>query len=184
MKAFRARVIEAALAYWTECLVEGKDDARIGEILGVPNYPRNAWCGLFAQACWRAAGLERDLKSVGRAYYGFACGNRTVRGGKTKAFATYADPGAAYAADRFVVAGARAALPGDLVLHQDPAKRYNGHVMLCLSRAGDVIVTIEGNATGLLPNGKRAQGVVVRRWSVDCPYFCFTVTPAPQEVQE
>lgn len=182
LETFGNRVTQAALAYWSECLMEGHDDRRIGEIVGNPNFPRNAWCGLFAQACYRAAGLDRNLASVGKCLYGFGLGNRTSPGGKTKAFASYTDPGAEHAASRTVATMGPWVRPGDLVLHQDPKRKYNGHVMICLSVSPGHLLTIEGNAVGLLPDGTRAQGVVVRRWKLDDPYLSWVVRAAEGEV--
>jgi hypothetical protein len=191
MSDFGSRVTQIALDWWKRGAQEGTKDGDnvISELLGTSDWPRDAWCGMTVGAWYERAGLKRDLKSVGRALYGFGCGNRMGVGSKARAFKTYADPGAVFAAGRLVTADLSLARPGDIILHQKEPRSFNGHVMMCLWNEGKRLTTIEGNGTGILhlPGLPKAQGICIRCWDLDKVetdrYLNWVVRPAPQEVQ-
>lgn len=59
-------------------------------------------------------------------------------------------------------------LPGDVVIVGPAAgvllwRRWGRHIALCVERHSDAILTIEGNATGILGSGTKGEGVVKQR---------------------
>lgn len=182
---FGRRVTQIAADWWKRGAREGtpEGDRIISELLGCTDWPRDAWCGLTVQAWYKAAGLDRNLASVGKVLYGFGMGNRC---GKAKAFTEYQDKGAQHQPGRLVTRDLTVAQPGDIILHQDPKRPFNGHVMLCLAGAQDGhLATVEGNGRGvlLLPGMPVASGICVRCWSVTDPYLNWVVRPAAAELE-
>lgn len=51
--------------------------------------------------------------------------------------------------------------PGDIVTLG--SRHYGSHIAMVIDTGPDFVLTLEGNATGLLPNGAKREGVVIRK---------------------
>lgn len=158
-----AGALEVALGAWADHVEEppGRGHEVIDEMirgeygLGWPTadaihwergaaYERNgqfAWCGAFAAWALGHCGLRpeiryRHMASCSR-LHAFAA--RTAR---------------AVALNRIE--------PGDVVVVGDGKKKQGDHVTLAIEVVDGLVYTVEGNARGLLPDGKIGEGVVKR----------------------
>lgn len=120
-----------------------------------PNQPyrrdKFAWCGAFAARCWGEAGLKRAIRrehcaSLWRIY--------TFAKGTPRFITRFAD-----------------VKRGNIVCIGPEGDADGAHITLARQDAGAsadslTIETVEGNASGLLPDGSRDEGVVhqIRRW--------------------
>lgn len=109
-------------------------------------YTRNrmfAWCAAFVSWVWGHHGLRADIRRKS--------GSSTYR--LTKLFNN---------TDRDIPI--HEARPGDIAIVSDGSLWYGEHVTLVYEGANDagLITTIEGNATGLGPNGDNFEGVIKR----------------------
>lgn len=102
-----------------------------------------AWCGATAAKGQGAAGLKRalrykDMASTGRLYRAFAKTARYIPLDQIQ--------------------------PGDVVVVGDGGKREGDHIVtvIAVGEYPGLLTTIEGNASGLGPNGKVFEGVVKR----------------------
>jgi hypothetical protein len=117
------------------------------------------WCGAFAAHCWRAAGLNAEARKT---YFASTYRlDRWARGQSVNGKPNKKP------ADRLLaeIDENSTALPwepraGDILLIGPAGSGYGKHICLVESYADGVFRTIEGNGTGLAPNGKRWQGVV------------------------
>lgn len=112
-----------------------------------------AWCGAFAAYCHGRAGLRRELRSAHLASCYKLCKWSKGNARRVDWHNESIRPG-----DIVIVGGAK-------------AKSWGQHITICErfdAERGEVH-TIEGNATGLLPDGTTAEGVIRRRRSLPRP---------------
>lgn len=131
------------------------------------------WCGLFAGACWRKAGLNPSWLAT---YWA-----STYRLGL---FATYQkfdqkhpNPPPKDTTDRRLfgqLARDRLLLPftpraGDVVIVGDGEPSFGDHITLCVSydAAKRTFDTISGNGGGAGPKGDKREGISRRTYSID-----------------
>lgn len=116
------------------------------------------WCGAFAAYCWQAikpALRKTYFASTYRldryARYGSVNGEKNRGSGRLLAELD----------EHSTVASLEwAPRAGDILTIGPAGSGYGKHICLVESYADGVFKTIEGNGTGLAPNGKRWQGVV------------------------
>lgn len=121
------------------------------------------WCGLFAGACWRAAGLDPKWLAT---YW--ASTYRLDVWARYRDFdAKHPNPRSAAGPWRLVaeLGTESTSLPwepraGDILMIGDGQPAMGDHICLVESYAAGVFQTYEGNGVGLGPDGKRRQGVV------------------------
>jgi hypothetical protein len=201
LATWRPRVLATAEAFYQRDVVDGTvlGNRIIGvEIIrGATGNPlityqnrKVAWCGYFAQCCYRSARFNEAecLASAGRVVEVFGKYRYTAMAGspgwaldtRTGKIELVSDLHRRLGALRQVWPGASQALPGDLVVYRKKAS-WNGHVMLAWSvdvAAGQITV-IEGNHSRTVgPTGKRRDGVGKRVFKLDDLYLCFTVRPS------
>jgi hypothetical protein len=120
------------------------------------------WCGMFAAACWRAAGIDPSMLATF-----WASTARLHAWGHGKPFNGKPNPkpkrGRRLAGK--IVPGKP--LPfepraGDILVVGDGDPAAGDHICLIVSYDAErrVFVTIEGNGGGLGPDGKRREGIV------------------------
>ncbi len=122
------------------------------------------WCGIFAATCWRAAGL--DPKWLAKYW---ASTYRLDLWAHYRSFDD-AHPNPKPPSDHRLCAELNAystslpftPQPGDVLMIGDGSPAMGDHICLVDSYDHDTrtFQTIEGNGTGVGPNGKRLQGVV------------------------
>ena len=123
------------------------------------------WCGLFAAACWRAAGIDPKWLAT----Y-FASTYRLDLWARYRAFAAdKPNPRPDRGPWRQIANLDRTSkvLPwepraGDVLMIGDGSPEFGDHICLVESYDADrrVFATIEGNGVGVGPDGKRRQGIV------------------------
>jgi hypothetical protein len=149
------------------------------------------WCGLFVAACWRAAGLDPKWLST---YF-----SSTYRLNLWATYRTFSpkqpNPEPALGKPRRLFAKldrASTLLPfppqeGDILTIGDGNPLDGDHI--CLVRSFDpvrrVFVTIEGNGTGMGPDGKRRQGVVLAERRLGGDGYCARrlIRPSPLDLE-
>ena len=158
------RTIAAALAEWRLGVQEPPAGGEVGlarirayiDGIGGPGEAYHAdgdwqWCGAFAAFCLMAAGVPGEMM-------------------RQKSPPELGGLGSVYRADCLARVGdavritaARDLLPGDVMIVGRLGRGRGEHITLVeepLSESG--LMTIEGNASGGLPNGRWAEGVVRR----------------------
>ncbi len=194
-------VVETALGFWRQHIVEPqretglvRERAWIDSIIRSDaglNWPRCSptqkefrkgpdfeWCGAFAAACWRAAGLDgRIAFAYFASTYRLDNFGRYIRGIDDAATRTayIAFPKPASDPRRHLVCDEHTTIaavtrwrpqPGDIVMVTQPKRlpkyRYGSHIAIVerWDPERGVFETIEGNATGCFPDGSIGQGVV------------------------
>jgi len=149
------------------------------------------WCGFTVAACWRAAGLDpKWLASY------FASTYRLDLWGGYRSFSarTPNDPPPAGVQRRLMARLDQnsASLPwepreGDILTIGDGNPIAGDHI--CLVRSFDaargVFSTIEGNGTGIGPDGRRRQGVVLAERRLGGEGYCARrlIRPAPSDLE-
>jgi hypothetical protein len=132
------------------------------------------WCGLFAGACWRAAGLNPAWLAT---YW--ASTYRLDLWARYRAFDT-SKPNPRPDSDRRMLAELTpmsTALPfepraGDVLMIGDGSPPMGDHICLVESYADGVFKTIEGNGVGVGPRGNRRQGVVRAERKLGSDGYC------------
>jgi hypothetical protein len=199
---WRDRALAAARAFYERDVVDGTPAGNQvigGEIIGGatghpdPAYQNRkvAWCGLFVQCCYRAAGFNPALEvaSAGKALEVFgryrsdalagaaAWALDTRTGTVERIVELHRRPGAL----RQVTKTPSLVMPGDLLLHCDADGSWHGHVMMVWSAGTDsrVVTVIEGNSSRTLgPGGRQRDGVGMRVLSMADPFLDFVVRPS------
>jgi hypothetical protein len=157
---------------------------------------KKAWCGYFAQACYRYAGFNDaiTLASSGKAecLFGRYLDDANNTSPTWSVLVTQDGPVVLPILDLHDQTGGRRQigrcvdlppLRGDLVLNdRDPG--WNGHVMLALCDSGESgqVVVMEGNHSKTIgPDGKKRDGVGHRQMALENKYLDWTVRPAPAD---
>ncbi len=134
------------------------------------------WCGIFAGACWRAAGLDPKWLAT---YF-----PSTYRLDVWARYRTFNDknPNPRPTSDHRLLAELNAhstTLPfepraGDIVMIGDGWPSMGDHITIAESYDPEtrLFKTIEGNGSGLGPSGKRRQGVVRAERHVGGDGYC------------
>jgi hypothetical protein len=149
------------------------------------------WCGLFVGACWRAAGLDpKWLASY------FASTYRLALWASYRSFSDrMPNPEPEPDVQRRRMARldmTSSSLPwppreGDILTIGDGSPADGDHI--CLVRSFDpvrmVFSTIEGNGTGIGPDGRRRQGVVLAERKLGGAGYCARrlIRPAPSDLE-
>lgn len=149
------------------------------------------WCGLFAGACWKVAGL--DPKWI-RTY--FASTYRLGMWGGYRSFdVKHLNPSPPPDVQRRKIVKlnqSSTSLPwqpreGDILTIGDGNPIDGDHITLVRSFDAEhnVFHTIEGNGTGLGPDGKRRQGVVQAERRLGGEGYCarLLIRPAPSDLE-
>lgn len=145
------------------------------------------WCGLFAGACWRAAGID----SKWLAKY-FASTYRLDLWARYREFDARApNPRPADGPWRLLAELNQHStslpfepMPGDILMIGDGTPAFGDHITLVESYADGAFQTLEGNGNGLGPDGKRRQGIVraTRRLGGDGYCARRLIRPAPSDL--
>lgn len=147
------------------------------------------WCGIFAGACWRAAGL--DPKWL-RTY--FPSTYRLDTWAKYRDFdVKHPNPRPVAGPWRLVAEFGKestslpfAPMPGDILMIGDGTPVTGDHI--CIVESFDATArtfrTIEGNGVGMGPDGKRRQGIVRGVRHLGGEGYCARrlIRPAPSDV--
>lgn len=148
------------------------------------------WCGLFVAACWRATGIDPKWLAT----Y-FASTYRLDTWARYRTFnAKHPNPKPATGPYRLLaeLTLESVRLPfepraGDILTIGDGNPLAGDHI--CLVRSFDparrVFLTVEGNGTGLGPDGKRRQGIVTTERRLGGDGFCARrlIRPAPSDLE-
>jgi hypothetical protein len=149
------------------------------------------WCGIFAGACWRAAGLDPKWLAT----Y-FASTYRLEQWASYGSFdARHPNPPPAAGEQRRLMArlsDTSSSLPfepreGDILMIGDGNPAAGDHI--CLVTGWDparrVFLTVEGNGVGLGPDGKRRQGIVTGQRKLGGSGYCARrlIRPAPSDIE-
>jgi len=121
------------------------------------------WCGLFAGACWHAAGLDPKWLAT----Y-FASTYRIDAWANYEAFdAKHPNPRPKDGPYRLIANLDQSSttlpftpMPGDILMIGDGHPAFGQHITIVESYAAGVFSTISGNGIGLGPDGKRRRGIV------------------------
>lgn len=134
------------------------------------------WCGIFAGACWRAAGLDpRWLATY------FASTYRLDLWGRYESFdkshpnpRPSSDPRLVANLDRDSTAVPFEPRAGDILMIGDGSPPMGDHITLVerWDATRRIFHTISGNGVGLGPDGKRRQGVVKAETHLGGPGYC------------
>lgn len=147
------------------------------------------WCGLFAAACWRAAGIDPQWLAT---YW--ASTYRLDLWARYRSFSTdKPNPRPASGPYRLIadLGSDSTELPfdpraGDILMIGDGSPRFGDHICLVESYDGErkVFNTISGNGVGLGPDGKRRQGVVRAVAHLGGSGYCARrlIRPAPSDL--
>lgn len=134
------------------------------------------WCGLFAGACWRAAGLDPKWLAT---YW--ASTLRLTMWARYKSWdARHPNPHPQDPRDVRLLATLdqrSTALPfepriGDVLIVGDGSPVDGDHITIVTGYDRGVFSTISGNGSGLGPDGKRRQGIVRRDFALGGPGYC------------
>jgi hypothetical protein len=147
------------------------------------------WCGLFVAACWRAAGIDpKWLATFFASTYRLDTWARYRSFGDKPNRRPIAGPWRLLAE----LTPQTQELPwepreGDILMIGDGSPAAGDHI--CLVTGYDakerVFSTIEGNGSGLGPDGKRRQGIVTARRSLGGAGYCARrlIRPAPSDIE-
>jgi hypothetical protein len=147
------------------------------------------WCGLFVAACWRAAGIDPKWLATF-----FASTYRLDTWARYRSFGDKPNKKPAEGPYRLVVDLTPQstdlpfpARPGDILMIGDGSPAAGDHI--CLVTRYDherrSFETVEGNGSGLGPDGKRRQGIVTGRRSLGGEGYCARrlIRPAPSDIE-
>ena len=147
------------------------------------------WCGLFAAACWHAAGIDPHWLAT----Y-FASTYRLDVWARYESFdAKHPNPKPAAGPHRMIAnldAHSTAVpwlpLPGDILMIGDGTPAAGDHITIVESYdpASLTFTTLSGNGVGLGPDGKRRQGIVRSTARVGGAGYCARrlIRPAPGDI--
>jgi hypothetical protein len=114
------------------------------------------WCGAFAATCW--LGIKSQLRKT---YFASTYRlDRYARGGSVNGERNAKGERLIAELDEHSTSLPWEPRAGDILLIGPSGSGYGKHICLVESYADRMFTTIEGNGTGLGPNGKRRQGVV------------------------
>lgn len=138
------------------------------------------WCGAFAAFCWR--GIKPELRKT----Y-FASTYRLDRYARYQSVGGEKNNGAGRLIaelDERSTSLPWAPRAGDILTIGPAGSGYGKHICLVESYDGRVFKTIEGNGTGLGPDGKRRQGVVRAVRNLGGGGYCARrlIRPAPGDL--
>lgn len=149
------------------------------------------WCGIFAGACWRAAGLDPKWLAT----Y-FASTYRLDQWGSYQTFnEKRPNPAPPVGQPRRLIARLNATsitLPfvpreGDILMIGDGHPEAGDHICIVTGwdAAKRVFLTVEGNGFGLGPDGKRRQGIVIGQRKLGGDGYCARrlIRPAPSDIE-
>jgi hypothetical protein len=143
------------------------------------------WCGLFAGACWRAAGLDSkwlatyfastyrlDNWARYRPWDAAHPNPRPIDRPRMLAEFTSESTGVPFDPE-----------PGDILMIGDGEPRCGDHICIVerYDEARRVFLTVEGNGTGTGPDGKRRQGIVRAERRLGGSGFCARRLIRPSE---
>jgi hypothetical protein len=147
------------------------------------------WCGLFVAACWRAAGIDPKWLAT----Y-FASTYRLDTWARYRQFGNTPNEKPSTGPHRLIVdlTPLSTDLPfppraGDILMIGDGSPVAGDHI--CLVTRYDherrAFETVEGNGSGLGPDGKRRQGIVTARRSLGGQGYCARrlIRPAPSDIE-
>jgi hypothetical protein len=149
------------------------------------------WCGFFAAACWRAAGIDPKWLAPF-----FASTLRLHAWGHYRNWNDKANPLPAAGEQRRLVArldrhSTVKSLPfipreGDIVIVGDGNPAEGDHITITTgfdAEAG-LVLTVEGNGGGLGPDGKRREGIVTGRRPIGIEPHCvrWIYRPSPSDL--
>lgn len=147
------------------------------------------WCGLFVAACWRAAGIDPKWLATF-----FASTYRLESWARYRAFNDKPNRKPATGPWRLMAEMTQhsSALPfapreGDILMIGDGSPAAGDHI--CLVTGYDAVnrifLTVEGNGSGLGPDGKRRQGIVTARRHLGGEGYCARrlIRPAPSDIE-
>jgi len=179
--------LDFALKCWRENLRSGRDNARLEAILG--RQLTGNWCGWFAQACYRAAGLIPgvDLGSVYRcretARYRDQCLLKlwcVVYSGGQWAPWKLKDYHKSEGQPRQLLPWDAAKVrPGDIILHESKPGASTGHVALYRTTTVGAAVLVGGNQQGHFPAGPDGRGITQMGKGAADPYLAWIVRLSP-----
>lgn len=146
------------------------------------------WCGLFAAACWRAAGIDTKWLATF-----FASTYRLDVWARYKSFGDKPNRKPATGPYRLLVELTPQSqdVPikpreGDILMIGDGSPAAGDHICLVTGydEARREFLTVEGNGVGLGPDGKRRQGVVTGRRALGGSGYCARrlIRPAPSDL--
>lgn len=134
------------------------------------------WCGLFAGACWRAAGLDPKWLAT---YW--ASTLRLTMWARYRSWnAKHPNPEPTDARDRRLLAelDARSTSlpfdprPGDVLVVGDGSPVDGDHITIVTGYDSGTFETISGNGGGLGPDGRRREGIVRRDFRLGGAGYC------------
>jgi hypothetical protein len=149
------------------------------------------WCGIFAGACWRAAGLDPKWLAT----YFASTYRLDLWGGYRSFDERHPNPAPAAGAQRRLMARldqSSTTLPftpreGDILMIGDGAPAAGDHICLVTGYDAErrVFLTVEGNGVGLGPDGKRRQGIVTGQRKLGGEGYCARrlIRPAPSDIE-
>jgi len=148
------------------------------------------WCGLFAGACWHAAGLDPKWLAT----Y-FASTYRIDTWARYDSFnAQHPNPRPPADVQPRLIASFNQAsssvpwmpMPGDILMIGDGSPAFGDHITIVESYVDETktFTTISGNGVGIGPDGKRRQGIVRSTAKVGGGGYCARrlVRPAPCDI--
>lgn len=156
--AARQRIADTALAEWRSGVAEPgsspianpkRIDEYIRGVLGLawswlPPYTKDeqfAWCGAFAASCAGSAGVAHALR--------FKCMASTLRINNHLRNTRGVELSAIE--------------PGDILVVTNGSKPHGEHICVAVEKpVNGLVVTVEGNARGILGNGRVGNGVIRR----------------------
>jgi hypothetical protein len=207
VEAGKAAVVEA-LRMWHLDVIDPKasdhseraESSRkvIDEILTASGWPWQVpykadgqveWCGLFVGACWRHAGIDPKWLATF-----FPSTYRLDTWARYRSFGDKPNKKPATGPYRLLVelTPQSTALPwapreGDILIIGDGSPAAGDHICLVMGFDADKrqFLTVEGNGSGLGPDGKRRQGVVTGRRALGGEGYCARrlIRPAPSDIE-
>jgi hypothetical protein len=159
-------------------------------------YPGNRrgreWCGFFAAACWRAAGMDPKWLAPF-----FASTLRLGSWVRYRDWNKYKNPAPPTGAPRRLVAkldreSSVDSLPfavreGDIVIVGDGSPAEGEHITIALGGVTSrrTILTVSGNGGGNGPDGKSREGVVLREYAIGGTgrIVLWVYRPAPSDLE-
>lgn len=147
------------------------------------------WCGLFVAACWRAAGIDPKWLATF-----FASTYRLDSWARYKSFNDKPNRKPVTGPYRLLVelTPHSTALPvepreGDILMIGDGSPAAGDHICLVtgFDAESKLFLTVEGNGSGIGPDGKRRQGIVTARRALGGEGYCARrlIRPAPSDIE-
>lgn len=142
------------------------------------------WCGLFAAACWRRAGIDprwlatfwASTLRLSSWFQGKHWNGAPAGGPRPHVFLDASSkPSACRLNDTSIPR------PGDIVIVGDGSPAAGDHITLCESydAATGTFRTLSGNGGGIGPDGRRRQGVVRADFKVGGGGYCVRLVGRP-----